>query len=301
MIAGGGLVAGGREAMLLHQPAYERDQFDKLRDLAADDFVEAAACLLAARGFGDDLDNVLKPALSLADQMRDGEISRAEFIERASSLFHANQLGDDLVSLTLGEMTLLIAEDSRGAVSQMYRVFYRRYASLIDELMLLKQTRVNPSDTTITITSMPVDPGRQRDTLSAVLKHCRTFGKLLEVGIIMTDAYKLDESVLRTFLQQIDGCQVTKLKGYNNVTSRGRLTQLDLSRSALSDMAAKSIAAFCPGLRSLKLAGCSNLTDEGLSTVAKFCTNLRELDVCDCKQVTSASLDLVPSRCLLTR
>eukprot|EP00966_Prymnesium_polylepis_P162114 3746632-Prymnesium_polylepis.1 len=94
----------------------------------------------------------------------------------------------------------------------------------------------------------------------------------------MTGATHLDESVLRTLLQQIDGCQVTKLQGYKNVSHKGRLVELDLSGSCVNDMSAKAIAAFCPGLRRLKLAGCTALSDDGMRAVAKFCTGLRELD-----------------------
>ena len=276
-------------------------EFDKLATsgLSREEFLEQATALLCANGFGDDLETVLEPALGVADRMRDGEITREEFVTEATALLRAEGLGDDLLSLSLGEITLEFSDggapSSSSSVADSFKVFYRRYTALIDELLLLKQVGVASGDTAIVIAKLPREASRQRDTLSAVLKHCRTFGQLLEVTVSLTDA-AIDESVLRTFLQQIDWCQVTKLKGYNNVSTKGRLTDLDLSRSTVDDLAAKAIAAFCPGLRRLKLVGCAPVGDEGVESIAKFCHNLREVDVSGCG-VSDASLARLPRGC----
>ena len=61
---------------------------------------------------------------------------------------------------------------------------------------------------------------------------------------------------------------------------------------AISDEAAKALAASCAGLKVFQANGCSGLGDDGLVALAKSCKRLERLDVRGCARVTEHGLDV---------
>ena len=76
------------------------------------------------------------------------------------------------------------------------------------------------------------------------------------------------------------------------------LTSLDVAYCGqLTDAALVAVAGNCPGLTSLNVTWCERLTDAALVAVAGNCPGLASLDVAYCRQLTDAALEAVKERC----
>merc|ERR1711865_491134 len=103
--------------------------------------------------------------------------------------------------------------------------------------------------------------------------------------------------IRRVFL---DGESMLKVGGFAQPWWRCVRVKNEEGGSGVTNTRLKILGVACPGITSLYLSACYQITDEGLISLAGVCTAITRLGLSQYDNITDKGLDRLPARCTVT-